>query len=137
MNAQDLLTYLLNAIALSFITIATIDFITGLAQLWQTCAILPQQLDLTFDCESETVTEPPALAVEPAPKPGSLAIPQSIAEALQVIDIDTLQLRPARKIAKALGIAQKVNGKDQPLSWLKAQIQAKLQQPQPLSPRQS
>ena len=44
------------------------------------------------------------------------------------IDLNTLKLRQARKIAKALGIAQKVNRKDQPLSWLKGQIQVKLQQ---------
>jgi len=48
------------------------------------------------------------------------------------IDIDKLRLRRARKIAKALGIAQKVNKKDQPISWLRAQIKAKLQQPQEL-----
>lgn len=48
------------------------------------------------------------------------------------IDIDKLQIRLARKIAKALGIAQKVNKKDQPISWLRAQIKAKLQQPQEL-----
>lgn len=48
------------------------------------------------------------------------------------INIDKLQLKLARKIAKALGIAQKVNKKDQPISWLRAQIKAKLQQPQEL-----
>lgn len=48
------------------------------------------------------------------------------------IDIDKLQLRLARKIAKALGITQKVNKKDQPISWLRAQIKAKLQHPQEL-----
>ena len=48
------------------------------------------------------------------------------------IDIDKLPLQQARKIAKALGIAQKVNKKDQPISWLRAQIKAKLQQPQAL-----
>jgi hypothetical protein len=48
------------------------------------------------------------------------------------IDIDKLQLRRARQIAKALGIAQKVNKKDQPISWLRAQIKAKLQHPHEL-----
>ena len=48
------------------------------------------------------------------------------------IDIDKLQLRLARKIAKELGIFQKVNGRDQKLSWLLAQIKAKLQHPQEL-----
>ena len=42
------------------------------------------------------------------------------------IDLDTLQLRPARKICSRLGIQQKVNSKDAPLSWLRAQIKAKL-----------
>ena len=50
------------------------------------------------------------------------------------VDLDTLQLRPARKIARALGIAQKVNGKDQPLSWLCSQIKNRLQQSQEVSP---
>lgn len=45
------------------------------------------------------------------------------------IDIDKLQLRQARKIASSLGISQKVNGRDQKLSWLLAQIKAKLQHP--------
>ena len=66
-----------------------------------------------------------------------LLLPQVTAEPnlnelLSTIDIDKLQLRRARQIAKALGIAQKVNKKDQPISWLRAQIKAKLQQPQEL-----
>lgn len=70
------------------------------------------------------------------PKP-LLLLPQVIAESnldelFSNIDIDKLPLRRARKIAKALGIAQKVNKKDQPISWLRAQIKAKLQQPQAL-----
>jgi len=42
------------------------------------------------------------------------------------IDLDTLQLRPARKICGRLGIQQKVNGKDAPLSWLRTQIKSRL-----------
>lgn len=38
---------------------------------------------------------------------------------LRLIDLKKLQLRPARKIAKALNIAQKVRGKNVPLSWLR------------------
>ena len=45
---------------------------------------------------------------------------------LQGIDIEKLQLRPARKIAEALNIAQKVHGKDAPVSWLRSQIKAQL-----------
>lgn len=48
--------------------------------------------------------------------------PETIVELLSGFDLDKLQLRPARKIAGKLGIQQKVNGKDQPLSWLRAQI---------------
>ena len=48
--------------------------------------------------------------------------PETIGELLSGVDLDKLQLRPARKIAGKLGIQQKVNGKDQPLSWLRAQI---------------
>ena len=66
-----------------------------------------------------------------------LLLPQVTAESnldelFSNIDIDKLPLQQARKIAKALGIAQKVNKKDQPISWLRAQIKAKLQQPQEL-----
>lgn len=133
MNASDFsdfLTFLFNAIALSFITVATIDFFTGIVQLWQTCAIPAEQPDLRFHLESKTASEPPAPAVEPVPDPELPTVPLSLEEVLQGVDIDTLQLRPARKIAKALSIAQKVNGRDQPLSWLRAQIKARLQQPQ-------
>ncbi|MEC4812734.1 MAG: hypothetical protein SAK29_05590 [Scytonema sp. PMC 1069.18] len=44
------------------------------------------------------------------------------------INIEKLQLRPARKIAKALNIAQKVQGKNVPLSWLRSQIKARLKE---------
>jgi hypothetical protein len=50
----------------------------------------------------------------------------TLEELLLGIDLDTLQLRPARKICSRLGIQQKVNSKDAPLSWLRAQIKAKL-----------
>lgn len=49
-------------------------------------------------------------------------------ELLMGVDIDNLQLRPARKLAKALDIAQKVNGRGQKLGFLRSQIKAKLQQ---------
>jgi len=44
------------------------------------------------------------------------------------IEIKKLKLRQARKVAKALDIRQKVNRKDQPLSWLQAQIQKRLEE---------
>jgi hypothetical protein len=49
------------------------------------------------------------------------------------VDLDKLKLRQARKIAKVLGIAQKVNGKDQNLTFLRSQIKLKLQQTRSLS----
>ena len=135
MNAQDFLTLLSLAITLSFITIATIDFITGLVQLWLRETVPPEQQclfdekpDLEFHLESEAASEPPAPPVEPLPDPEQPAVPPSLEEILLDIDIEHLQLRPARKIAKALGIAQKVNKKDQPLSWLRAQIKKHIEQ---------
>lgn len=62
------------------------------------------------------------------------SVTRSLEEMLQGVDLDTLQLRPARKIAKALSIAQKINKQDQPLSFLRAQIKAKLQQSGELPP---
>ena len=55
------------------------------------------------------------------------------------IDLDSLQIRQARKIAKALNIKQTVtNGgkkKDKPLDWLRREIKQKLQQnPQEVAP---
>ncbi len=47
---------------------------------------------------------------------------------LRGVDLDKLKLRQARKIAKVLGIAQKVNGRDQKLDFLSSQIKIKLQQ---------
>ena len=47
---------------------------------------------------------------------------------LRGIDLDKLKLRQARKIAKVLGIAQKINGRDQKLDFLRSQIKVKLQQ---------
>ena len=76
--------------------------------------------------------------VSPQPKEPSVSTLSSD-ELEGGIDIDTLQLRPARKIAKALGIKQTVtNGgkkKDKPLGWLRREIKQKLQQnPQAVAP---
>lgn len=51
------------------------------------------------------------------------------------VDLDRLSLRKARKIAKELGISQKVNGRAQALGFLKSQIKSKLQQWQSLPPK--
>jgi hypothetical protein len=45
---------------------------------------------------------------------------------LTCIELSTITLRQARKIAKQLGIKQKVNGKDAPKDWLVKQIEQKL-----------
>ena len=79
----------------------------------------------------EPITLAQALSAEFDPQPVEEA-PESpnqeptLEELLQGIDIDTLQLRPARKICSRLGIQQKVNGKDAPLSWLRSQIKSRL-----------
>lgn len=161
MNAQDFLTFLFDAIALSFLTIATIDFTTGLMPRLKICPISPGQLSL-FDCKreplpllpdpwtlpiDEVISRPqhqycsssqlkPLLLLPPAKETSASSVPitaeLTLNELFSSIDIDKLQLRLARKIASSLGISQKANGRDQKLSMLRAQIKAKLQQPQEL-----
>ena len=84
----------------------------------------PEQKPLLLPQVKEVSTQPQLLATS------ELALDALLAD----VDLDTLQLRPARKIARALGIAQKVNAKDQPLYWLRSQIKNKLQQSQEVSP---
>ena len=80
----------------------------------------------------EPITLAQALSAEFDPQPvveETLESPNqepTLKELLQGINIDTLQLRPARKICSRLGIQQKVNGKDAPLSWLRSQIKSRL-----------
>ncbi len=76
---------------------------------------LTQALSAEFD---------PQAVVEEAPESPNQE--PTLEELLQGIDLDTLQLRPARKICSRLGIQQKVNGKDAPLSWLRSQIKSRL-----------
>ncbi len=64
----------------------------------------------------------------PQGKETSMLIAPKLEELLLGISIDKLKLRQARKIAKVLGIAQKVNGRDQKLAFLVGQIKSKLQQ---------
>jgi hypothetical protein len=78
-----------------------------------------------------TIAEASSSELEPEPELeiSTLESPNqepTLEEQLLGIDLDTLQLRPARKICSRLGIQQKVNSKDAPLSWLRAQIKAKL-----------
>lgn len=71
--------------------------------------------------KSQPIPEPeltPEPETEPTPMP-------------RLLDLDRLKQAEARKLAKALGIRQKVNGKNQPLGWLKAQIKAALDSADP------
>lgn len=168
MSAQDALTLLFNVIALAFITIATLDFISGLMPLmprYKMPLVSPGQLNL-FDCKpkplpllpdpwtlpideiTSVIVQPqqiaqtqhqPVLLLLPPVKEASLqtllptAAELKLDQLLSHINIDKLQLRPARKIAKALNIAQKINGRDQTLGFLRHQIKVKLQQLEALS----
>ncbi|MDF5720964.1 MAG: hypothetical protein PUP91_10880 [Rhizonema sp. PD37] len=201
MNAQDFLTLLFNAIAVSFIFIITFDFITfvsiaiqhqkpkavSLSQ-FSIFEILPTKEPLcpidmelipdpwmlstvehrqnkpkhtkvkpqlllasstveleqstpviaTLEWLTETISpvkdeneQPPNVIEMAHSKSASLPIPETTALAnnsLRLIDIEKLQLRPARKIAKELNIAQKVRGKDAPVSWLRSQIKERLKE---------
>lgn len=158
---QDLLTAFAELIFFGFAIIFLLDLAIALNNCWIASARkrpLPHELEApaaTFQIQPENkdlssvLPDPwivPPDEVLSKPQLGQratsqlkplLLLPQVTAESnldelLLAIDIDKLQLRRARKIAKALGIAQKVNKKDQPISWLRAQIKAKLQQPQEL-----
>jgi hypothetical protein len=76
--------------------------------------------DLWEPEESITLTQALSAEFDPANQEPTLE------ELLCAIDIDSLQLRPARKICGKLGIQQKVNGKDAPLCWLRSQIKSRL-----------
>lgn len=83
--------------------------------------------------ESMIIAQPSCPDFDPKPDveidtPESLVPESTLEELLEGIDLDSLQLRPARKIAGKLmpPIAQKVNGKDVPLSWLRSQIKSRL-----------
>lgn len=168
MSAQEFLTLLFDVIALSFITIATLDFIAGLMPLMphykmplvspgqlnlfdlkpKTLPLLPDPWTLPIDEIAEVTAQPqqtaqieqkPILMLLPPVKeirirpPLPTAAEPKLDQLLLSIDIDKLQLRPARKMAKALDIAQKINGRDQTLSFFRSQIKAKLQQSEALS----
>lgn len=157
---QDLLTAFAELIVFGFTVIFLLDLAIALNNCWiasaQKLPLLHQRQEAaTFQIQPENkdftsiLPDPwilPLDEVLPLPLSGQrptsqlkplLLLPQvtiepNLDELLSAIDIDKLTVRRARKIAKALGIAQKVNKKDQPLSWLRAQIKAKLQQPQEL-----
>ena len=178
MSTQELLTFLFNAIALGFITIASIDFGTRLVIAYKQVSIAldfpltnPQepsgQLPLAvkqqelgqlpdpwllpvaenlqllqlpstefFKREDETEIASKILLAQKQQKHLRLLPPAKtidvfnpeLEDLLRGVDLDKLKLRQARKIAKALGIAQKVNERDQKQAFLISQIKVKLQQ---------
>ena len=178
MSTQELLTFLFNAIALGFITIAAIDFGTRLVIAYKQVFIAsdspltnPQQpngqLPLTAKAqELGQLPDPWLLPVAenflllrfpsteffkredkaeiaskillahkqqkhlrllPPAKALNVSNPE-LEDLLRGVDLDKLKLRQARKIAKVLGIAQKVNGRAQKLEFLRNQMKLKLQQ---------
>lgn len=168
MSAQQSLTFLFDAIAIGFITIATIDLSREIIRLYQQVFVTPTQPTLSYSQPQallrlpeewtlpvEETTAPTDRCLQEQPKLVLLLAPassggeaqlgkacavqpsttESVKELLGSINVDTLKLRPARKLAKLLGIAQKVNGRDQKLDWLRAQIQAKFQQGTLLQPK--
>ncbi len=153
MSAQESLTFLFDAIALSFIVIVTIDLSREIIALYKQTFITPQQPILPTSQPqqlsqlpdpwllptAEVLASAKLTQVQPKPIPllaqalavdeVQLSTAQSTIEDLLIgVDVNTLKLRQARKIAKALGIAQKVNGRDQKLEFLRNQIKLKLQQ---------
>ena len=163
MSTQELLTFLFNAIALGFITIASMDFGTRLVVAYKQVSIasislkkqlpirqLPTQLPLTVNPQElpqlpdpwlslpveEAVVlvkvvqkEQKHLQLPPPVKEIKTANPLELADnLLEEIDLNKMKLRQARKVAKVLGIAQKVKGRDLTLVLLLSQIKLKLQQ---------
>ena len=144
---QDLLTASIELIFFTFSLIFLFDLAIALKKCWVASASKPQTQP-EIKAIAQVLPDPWTLPLEPVvskpqhqpfsnihSKPMLLLPPaKEISASLFLdVDIDNLQLRAARKIAKVLGIAQKVNKKDQPISWLRAQIKAKLPHPQELT----
>ncbi len=153
MSAQESLTFLFDAIALGFIVIATIDLSREIIAFYNQTIVSPQRPILSTsqpqkllllpdpwllpvaEVESSasqiTQVQEPLLLLAPAKVVDKVQLSttqSTIKELLIGVDVDTLKLRDARKLAKVLGIAQKVNGRDQNLEFLRSQIKIKLQQ---------
>ncbi len=152
MLVQDFLTFLIEALVVGFFGIMVLDFLIEVKKLWLCSKAFVSTQSASVANTGEFQIPDPWMLPDPviAPQPNLLVEPEiklllllpqtkkiitqpplSISESslkdLAGINLDTLQLRPARKMAKLLGISQKVNGRDQPLSWLRVQIKAKLQ----------
>jgi hypothetical protein len=61
-------------------------------------------------------------------KDGRPANAESHPVILAGIDLESLPLRPARKVCRAVGLPQKVSGKNLPVATLRRNIQARLQE---------
>ena len=113
---QSLLTLLIEAIAIlgfgGCVTHSVLKEHLELSKIYQ---------EVPSPQVTEVVTPVPPVTETPTP----VEIP--VVEIASELDIENLKLRPARKLAAALKIKQKVNGKDQPLPWLRAQIKKALQ----------
>lgn len=108
--------------------------------------LLPQEETVAPDNRSIPEQPKPVLLLAPALAMGeeqssSVGEVQSpgqcetmLRELLLGVDLNKLPLRQARKIAKVLGIAQKVRGRDQKLAFLRGQIKLKLQEMRSLQP---
>ncbi len=154
MFTQELLTYLFDAIALGFLTIAVIDFGTRAVAVYNQVKVtslspstniekpltqlslvpipqvrpqlpdpwlLPLPVKESVVLVKEVQREQKHLRLLPSAKVMDISNPE-LEDLLQGVDLDQLKLRQARKIAKVLGIAQKVNGSDQKLDLLRSQI---------------
>ncbi len=151
MSTQELLTLLFDAIAISFIAITIFDFSERVTALYKQISNptpvklddstpqLPQISDpwlLPIEERTEVLSsiklvqkEQRFLRLLPSAKETNVSRSEPMLENLLLgINLDKLKLREARKIAKVLGIAQKVNGKDHKLDFLCSQIKLKLQQ---------
>lgn len=157
MSTQEVLTSLLNAIALSFTLVAAMDFGTRLLVAYKQVSIVSSSPLIAIEPTHQSTigTIPQALPQLPdpwlLPLEGARTSPLSLVETEQkhlrllpqaketslavtptledlLFRVNKLTLRKARKLVNLLGITQKVNGRDQKLEAPKSQIKLKLQQ---------
>jgi|GEM_PF-5784197 len=146
MNAQNLLTLLVEVIAISFIIVTTIDFISHVKNCHShnKSAVLvnqssPCNIPITQPMTQPELPEEQAIPLEeveqrlctftiPDIDTRSLLRPLSGKDAncSTNIDIASLKVRSARKVAKALGIKQKTNGCSKSLNSLRQEILERL-----------
>ena len=115
-NSEKLVTQILLA--------ATLKELPQLPDPW----LLPLPVKESVVLVKPLQKEQKQLRLLPSAKETSMVVAPKLEDLLLGVNIDKLKLRQARKIAKVLGIAQKVNGRDQKLEFLVSQIKLKLQQ---------